>query len=156
VNLDEMEALQQAHAEDEETEAIVVSEVVYEEETNDRTEKLMEDVGERIMRHLYGANGSKMKAKATVIKILAKYLGAHIDEIENDLGETLSLLEDSLRLHEQILGRHAHSALSTDLVSHMEELSDWLSNWGMGEPDPRLVMGLRRDTGTKGKGKKRK
>lgn len=125
MNLDEMEALDKAAGGDGDDEAITCELVVEEDE-----DTKLEEWCDKIMRHLFGAEGVKLKGKKGVKKILSKALG-DVDEIENDLAETLDLLDESLTLLERILAKHAHSVLAVDMVQHMEEVADHLSNWGL-------------------------
>jgi len=100
-------------------------------------EKLLEDCVKKIMRFLFGKEweGSvKEKSRKKVREIIHETLQMDvIEQTENDLGDTLDLLEDSLFLLERILARHSHTALNVEMVDHMETVAEHLEQWGMGD-----------------------
>lgn len=134
MKLHEMEtAIQNDEFEEDET----VCEYVPSGEAEDEDVKL-EAWTDKILCHLFGAdhNKSVKKGRKGVKKILSKALG-EVEALDNDLAESLDLLDQSLTLLERVLSRHPHTSLNRELVEHMEECSDWLSNWGMHQ-DPAI------------------
>lgn len=121
---------------DDEFEDDTVCEYVPAAEVEDEDAKL-EAWTDKILCHLFGAdhNKSVKKGRKGVKKILSKAIG-DVEEIENDLGETLDLLDQSLTLLERVLDRHPHTNLNRELTEHMEEACDWLSNWGLHTDPP--------------------
>lgn len=106
-----------------------------EDEVEDEADTKLEEWADKIMRHLFGASGTQLKGKRGVKKILGKAFTT-MDDVENDLAESLDLLDDNLTLLERVMSKHAHSPLHAEMVTHMEEVYDWLSNWGMHQDPP--------------------
>ena len=102
--------------------------------------KLVECV-DAICRHIWGANNELGRGGSTMIKgklaeIISKKL--HLETLEaanEDLDDTLELMEESLFLMERMLSRFPH-LLNSDFCSHMEEIYSHLQQWGMGEHPP--------------------
>lgn len=110
---------------------------IFEDETPSVNDKLLDDCVNKIMRYMFGKEWEltiKEKSRKKVRTIIYETLQMEvIEQTENDLGETLDLLEDSLFLLERILAKHAHTTLNVEMVNHMETVAEHLEQWGMGD-----------------------
>lgn len=99
--------------------------------------RLLDECVEKVLKHLYGKNWDtavKEKSRKKIREIISKSLQLEvIEQTENDLGETLDLLEDSLFLMERIMARASYHNLSTEMINHMESVADHLGQWNMGD-----------------------
>lgn len=132
MNLQELEQL----SPDGETEE-VVCELVQDEDDSTSDLKLKKCV-DKLIRDLFGRNkiAKETATKKRVAKLISKELDLEqMDQLDQDLGESLELLESSLFLFERVLSRFPH-LLGVELIGHMEEVQEHLEQWGMGSQEP--------------------
>lgn len=107
------------------------------EDDTSTSQKLLDECVTKVLKHLYGKNWDvsvKERSRKKIREIISKTLQLEVvEQTENDLGETLDLLEDSLFLLERIMTRTTHAHLSVEMVNHMESVADHLQQWGMGD-----------------------
>jgi hypothetical protein len=94
----------------------------------------VEKLAERILRHFFGRNHTQdVKKGRKGLRMLLEKAFETAEVFEEDLNESLELLEDGLLLFERVLSRKPE--LFEELSSHMEELADHLGKWNMGNRD---------------------
>lgn len=132
MNLNDMERLHSKQVGDQEDVCCIFG------KDEDPDEKLNKCV-DLIFRNLFGAGGGGNEhqksphTKKLIGKVIKKELDLeHLEELGQDLGITLDYLEASLFLFERILAKIPH-ILGVDLVDHMEEIQEHLTQWGMGD-----------------------
>ncbi len=107
------------------------------DDTATTSAKLLDDCVEKVFRYMFGKEWEhqvKEKTRKRVRKVISDTLQLEVvEQTENDLGETLDLLEDSLFMLERIMARHSHQQMSVEMVNHMESVADHLEQWGMGD-----------------------
>lgn len=105
--------------------------------SGDLGEKLLDDCVAKVCSFMFGKDWDhqvKEKSRKKIRSIISDCLQLEVvEQVENDLGETLDLLEDSLFMMERILTRKSHSSLAGSMKSHMEAVAEHLEQWGMGD-----------------------
>lgn len=101
-------------------------------------EKRLEKALDLIFRYFFGASYGADKpgcqsSKRKLGKRLSDTLKLEtLEQADEDLDEAVDLLETTLFLMERFMGRYPHLLLQTEFTSQMEEIADFLSNWGRG------------------------
>jgi hypothetical protein len=89
---------------------------------------------DQVFKCLFGKHHQNLSGHQRVTKILAKaFPPAEEDPLdcEDDLSQALDLLDDSLTLMERLLSQHPQ-LMGVDLIDQMEEIHQFISQWGMG------------------------
>jgi len=135
MTLDELEA--QTKSEDsqdpDDPDEDLVCEWIADEKAKAKQNKKVMACTDKIFSVLFGKNHQNLSGKERVAKVLSKAFDLEAaQEIEDDLMDSLNMLDDCLILMEQLLSQHPQ-LMGIDLVNQMEEISEHIAQWGMGE-----------------------
>jgi hypothetical protein len=140
MTLEEVEA--QSKSPQESDDETVICEWVAAEEDKAKQNKKVKACVDKVFKCLFGKNHQNLSGKERVTKIISKAFDVEAAQVmEDDLFESLNLLEDSLLLMERILSKHPQ-LMGVDLVNQMEEISEHIEQWGMGEKNAGTTIKL--------------
>lgn len=134
MTLDELEAQTVRDSIDEsDPEGDVVCEWVADEKAKGKQNKKVKATTDKIFGVLFGKNHQNLSGKERVAKILTKAFDVEETQtIEDDLMESLNMLDDSLLVMEKLLAQYPQ-LMGIDLVNQMEDISEHIAQWGLGD-----------------------
>lgn len=133
MTLEELEALEAQSTDESDPEGEVVCEWVADEKAKSQQNKKVKAATDKIFSVLFGKNHQNLSGKERVAKVLSKAFSVEETQaIEDDLMESLNMLDDNLLLMEKMLSQFPQ-LMGIDLINQMEEISEHIAQWGLGD-----------------------